>query len=97
MISIVLGLFFEGFKMTITPYSVFSILFTAILCSALAYWVQMEMQKHTTPTHAALIFLGEPVFTAIIAAIFLKEVMTASMIIGSILILAGMVVSEFVH
>lgn len=95
VMSLTLGFFFEGFRMTVTTYSIFSILFTAILCSSLAYWVQMEMQKNTTPTHAAIIFLGEPVFSAIIAAILLKETMTIAMVVGCVLILFGMVVSEF--
>lgn len=95
VISLILGFFLEGCKVTFTGYSVFSILFTGILCSALAYFVQMEMQKHTTATHAALIFLGEPVFSAIIAAIFLKEIMTIKMVFGCILILMGMIISEF--
>lgn len=95
IISLVLGFFMEGLNAKITGASLFAILFTGLLCSALAYWVQMDMQKHTTATHAAVIFLGEPVFSAIIAAIFLKEAMTLKMIIGCGLILGGMIVSEF--
>lgn len=95
VISLILGFFLEGMRVNITPSATFGILFTGIICSALAYWVQMEAQKHTSPTHAALIFLGEPVFTAIIASIFLKEVMTFKMLLGSLFILAGMIISEF--
>lgn len=95
LVTFILGFFIEGLRVNITPGAAFSILFTGILCSALAYWVQMEVQKYTTPTHAAIIFLGEPVFTAIIAAIFLKELITFKMIVGSFFILSGMVISEF--
>ncbi|TDT58435.1 DMT family transporter [Fonticella tunisiensis] len=95
LFSGILGIFFEGFKVVVTPTSVFSILFTAIFCSALAYWVQMEMQKYTTASHAAVIFLGEPVFSIIIAALFLGEAMTVKMALGAMLILLGMIAVEF--
>lgn len=92
--GLILGFAFEGLHMTFTPFSTFSILFTGLLCSAVAYGVQIAAQKFTSPTHTVVIFLAEPVFSAIIAAIFLKESMTLLMVMGCILILAGMFMAE---
>ncbi|KXZ40390.1 Permease of the drug/metabolite transporter (DMT) superfamily [Alkalithermobacter thermoalcaliphilus JW-YL-7 = DSM 7308] len=71
-----------------------AILITSILATSGAYIIQTTMQKFTSPTHTALIYSGEPVFSAIFAYILLGEVLSAKGIIGSILILLGMIVSE---
>ncbi len=66
----------------------------AILCTSGAFIVQNVMQKFTTPTHTALIYSGEPVFSAIFAYFVAGELLTSKAIWGCGLILAGMVISE---
>jgi drug/metabolite transporter (DMT)-like permease len=51
-------------------------------------------QRHMPATHAAILFALEPVFAALLAAIFLKERLTARGVVGAVLVLAGIVVSE---
>ncbi|NLV36985.1 MAG: DMT family transporter [Clostridiaceae bacterium] len=75
------------------------ILFTAVLGSALAFGGQTIAQKHTTPTHTALILTAEPVFAVIFAMIIpnaegITEMPSLSKVVGCLLILAGMLVSE---
>lgn len=75
------------------------LLFTAILGSALAFGGQTIAQKDTTPTHTALILTAEPVFAAFFAIIIpnamgITEIPSLTKIVGCILILAGMLVSE---
>ena len=65
-----------------------------ILCTAFAYIVLNHVQKFTTPTHTALIFTTEPVFAALFAYLLLGEILRINGIIGSLLILSGMVISE---
>jgi drug/metabolite transporter (DMT)-like permease len=64
------------------------------VCTSGAFIVQNAVQKYTSTTHTALIFTGEPVFSAIFAYLLLGEVMNHRGIIGSILIVAGMLVAE---
>lgn len=64
------------------------------LCTSGAYIVQNYMQKFTSPTHTALIYSGEPVFSAIFAYFVANEVLTKRAILGCVLILVGMIVSE---
>lgn len=66
----------------------------SVLCTSVAFIVQNVMQKFTSPTHTALIYSGEPVFSAIFAYFVANEVLTRRGIFGSILILLGMIVSE---
>lgn len=70
------------------------IIYTGILATSGAYIIQNIMQKFTSPTHTALIYTAEPVFSAMFSFIILREVMTAKAILGSILILSGMILSE---
>ncbi|EOC99608.1 DMT family transporter [Caldisalinibacter kiritimatiensis] len=70
------------------------IFITGILATSGAYIIQNTMQKFTSPTHTALIYTAEPVFSAIFAFILLGEVMSTKGIIGSILIVMGMILAE---
>ncbi len=76
------------------------IIYCATFASALAYLLMLRAQKYATPTHVALIFALEPVFAAIFATIIPDmmgnvELMTVSSVVGSSLIVIGIVVSEF--
>ncbi|MBU5677214.1 DMT family transporter [Alkaliphilus sp. MSJ-5] len=66
----------------------------SVLCTSGAFIIQNVMQKFTSPTHTALIYSGEPVFSAIFAYFVAGELLTRRAILGSILILIGMIVSE---
>lgn len=71
-----------------------AILILATLATSGAFIVQNTMQKFTSPTHTALIYTGEPVFSALFAFIMLGERLTTQGIFGSLLILSGMLISE---
>ncbi|QUH20040.1 DMT family transporter [Alkaliphilus sp. B6464] len=66
----------------------------SVLCTSGAFIIQNVMQKFTSPTHTALIYSGEPVFSAIFAYFVAGELLTRRAILGSVLILIGMIVSE---
>lgn len=55
------------------------------------YLVQNKMQPYTNPTHAAIIFLAEPVFSAIFST-FIGDKLTGKTLVGCALILLGMIV-----
>ncbi len=94
----ILSLFFSlGIERPIIPKGInvwSAILILAMLATSGAYIIQNAMQKFTSPTHTALIYTGEPVFSALFAYLLLGERLTAQGILGSLLILSGMLVSE---
>jgi drug/metabolite transporter (DMT)-like permease len=73
----------------------FAAAFTGLLATALAFFVQSRAQQATSPTHTALIFAAEPVFAGLFSFLLIGEVLGLRQILGSALIVAGMLVSEF--
>ncbi|WP_019241924.1 MULTISPECIES: DMT family transporter [Bacillus] len=74
---------------------IIGLLITAIFATALAFLAQTYFQAYTTATRVALIFAMEPVFAAVASYILIGETFTISMIIGCILILAGIILAEW--
>lgn len=66
-----------------------AVLGLAIVCSAFGFVMQPVAQRYTTPDHTALLFALEPIFSAILAFIFLHERFTALNYFGAVLVLAG--------
>jgi drug/metabolite transporter (DMT)-like permease len=73
---------------------VFAIAATGIFATALAFGIQVWAQQYTPSAHAALIFALEPVFAALTSRVVTKEHLGGKVLLGSALILAGMVISE---
>ena len=71
-----------------------SVIFLGVAATALAFGVQVTAQRFTTPTHTALIFAMEPVFSAFFAWLLIGEVLTGRALAGCGLILAGMIIAE---
>lgn len=71
-----------------------AILITAIPATALAFLLQTWTQKHTSPTHTAIIFTTEPVFAALFAFLLAGETFTMRQGLGAVFIIAGMLTSE---
>ncbi len=92
--SFLIAPLFENVTINLTSRLVFALLYTSLLATIFAIYIQTEYQKFTTPTHAAVIFTMEPVFAAIIARIFLSEKLSSFAIIGSILMFSGLLISE---
>ncbi len=71
-----------------------AVVVTAVLATGFAFSVQNWAQQFTPPAHTALIFALEPVFAAVTSRLVLGEHLGGRVLLGSALILAGMVVSE---
>lgn len=67
---------------------------TSILATGLAFTVQNWAQQYTAPAHTALIFAVEPLFAAVTSRLVMGERLGGRVLLGSALILSGMVVSE---
>jgi drug/metabolite transporter (DMT)-like permease len=67
---------------------------TSVLATAFAFAVQSWAQQYTPAAHTALIFALEPLFAALASRLVVGEHLGGKMLLGSVLILSGMVVSE---
>ncbi|KAB2329042.1 DMT family transporter [Cytobacillus depressus] len=72
----------------------FAILGLALICSAYGFVMQPIAQKYTTPESAGFLFSLEPIFSAILAFIFLHENMGLQGYFGAILILSGVLIAN---
>ena len=91
LLSFIPSVWLEGFKYELNLLSILAVLFTSIFCTIYAFGMQNMMQRYTSPTHTAIIFLAEPVFSAIFSQ-FIGERLSIKTLIGSLLILLGMVI-----
>jgi drug/metabolite transporter (DMT)-like permease len=66
------------------------VLYTAILCTAIAFMIQTWSQAHMTPTKVAVILTMEVVFAAIFAILFGGESLSLQALIGGILVVIAM-------
>ena len=68
-----------------------SIGITAILSTAIAFWLQTKYQSQTSANRAVLIFSLEPIFAVFFASILLNEKITVSLFIGGGIIVLAMI------
>jgi len=71
-----------------------AIAFTGVTATALAFGLQVYVQRFTTPSHTALLFSLEPVFAALFGWWLASEALGLKELIGCALILAAMLVAE---
>lgn len=71
-----------------------AVLFTGIVATALVFTLQTVVQRHTPPTHVALIFSLEPLFAALFGWLLAGETLSQRALVGAALIMAGVIVSE---
>jgi drug/metabolite transporter (DMT)-like permease len=77
-----------------SPAVIWTILVTAVGCTAIAFAIQAWAQQFTPPTHTALIFTLEPVFACFTSYLLMGERLGARSAVGAALILAGVLASE---
>lgn len=100
VLCLILSIIFEDAHKMISPEvlghpSVFiALIITSLLATALAFLIQTNFQKYTSATRVALIFAMEPVFAAFTGLVWNNETLGPKAILGCLLILTGMVLSE---
>jgi drug/metabolite transporter (DMT)-like permease len=77
-----------------TARLIFALVVTIIFATGFAFSVQNWAQQYTPPAHTALIFALEPVFAAAVSHLVTGERLGGKVLLGSALILGGMVASE---
>jgi drug/metabolite transporter (DMT)-like permease len=71
-----------------------ALMITSFFATALAFLLQTNFQKYTTPTRVALIFAMEPVFAALGGYFLANERLTIIAILGCLFIFVGMILAE---
>jgi drug/metabolite transporter (DMT)-like permease len=94
LLSLVALPFVPDQTLHLTGRLVGAILVTAVLATGVAFSVQNWAQQYTPAAHTALIFALEPVFAALSSWLVIGEHLGGRVLLGSGLILAGMVISE---
>lgn len=73
----------------------FALLFTALLSTVIAFWVQTWAQTLIDPARVALIITSEVVFTALVAVAVGQEPITFAMVVGGGLLFGAMLIVEW--
>ncbi len=68
------------------------IFYVAGACTFLPTLLTVFMQKHTSPVTVSFIYILEPVFSAIIAMLYLHEMLPLNGYLGGILVVAGAII-----
>ncbi|WP_041078087.1 DMT family transporter [Thermotoga caldifontis] len=72
----------------------FALLFTSILATVVAFWVQVKFQKDVGSNSAALIYTAEPVFASLFAFWLLAERVTSSQLVGMCILVAASILGN---
>lgn len=70
------------------------LVYLGVVASALMIWLQAWGQRRVRAVEAAILYGLEPVFAAIAAWLWLAEVLTSRALLGAVLIVAGMIISQ---
>lgn len=93
-LSILVAPFVEQIHTHFTTGLLWALLYTSILATVFATYLQTKYQRDTTPVKAAIIFSIEPVFANVIAFFAFGEFVGYIGAIGGALIIAGLLTSE---
>lgn len=75
-------------------FFIFSILFTALFCTAIAFFIQMFAQRTISATEVGIILATEPVFAAIVGYYYGGERLSEIGLIGCLFILASIILTQ---
>lgn len=80
--------------LSVTPRLIVALLVTAVLATAAAFTIQSWAQRHLPPAHTALLLTLEPVFAWLTSFLFLGERLSSRAMMGALLILGGILLTE---
>lgn len=90
----ILSFVFEKPHFPSNPVILGILAFLSVFCTGVAFIVQAVAQKYTTASHVGVIFTLEPVFAAIVAFVFAKEVLSVKSYIGAAIMVAALFITE---
>jgi drug/metabolite transporter (DMT)-like permease len=90
-----IALFFRGeMSFSLEPNGLIPLFYLGVFSTTIAFLLQTVAQKFITETKAAIILSTEAFWGMVFSIVILSEIITTKMIIGAILILAAIIVSE---
>lgn len=93
-LSFVILLLTNNLRISIPGKIMGDMIYLAVFPTFLCYTLQLNTQKHTNATHAAIIISLESVFATLLAVLFLKEKITGQMAAGFAIIFISVLASE---
>lgn len=91
----VIGLLFSGkINLSLSTQGISAIIYLGVVSTAICYFLQTAAQKHVDETKSAIILSMEAVFGTLFSIILLGEKPTLKMVIGGIMILSAVLMSE---
>ena len=94
IMSLIIALIFEPIPQISLKAGVIGIGYMVLFSSIAAFLIQNIAQTFTFPTHAAILLSLESVFGAIFSSIFWGENLTVKFVIGALIILSGIIITE---
>ncbi len=95
IVALSLSFFLEDWPDAFPPIMWMWLVLSITVGTAARFLLQTYAQGMTSPSHAAVIMILEPVWTAIIAAFWFEERMAAAQILGCSLILSALLVNRW--
>ncbi len=80
-----------------TGRTVFSLLFTSICCACVPFVLQNLALRHVSPTVVAITYVLEPVFTATFSHFLIHENLSATGVVGGVLIICGVILATLIQ
>jgi drug/metabolite transporter (DMT)-like permease len=65
-----------------------------VLGAVLPFWLSLGALRHIPPTTAGIVATAEPVLAAIVAWLWLEQVLTGWQVVGGVVVLAGIVLAQ---
>jgi drug/metabolite transporter (DMT)-like permease len=81
---------------SLTTRVIVALAITGVFATAAAFTIQSWAQRHLSPSHTALLLTLEPVFAWLTSFFFLGEHLGSRSLVGALLILTGILLSELV-
>lgn len=85
---------FESFHVVLTPKLWKAVAYLVVFTTVIAFTVQNMAQKHLSSTSTALILTLETAFGGVFAVFYLHEQLTLKMVLGCLIILAGILTEQ---
>jgi drug/metabolite transporter (DMT)-like permease len=86
--------FLETARLNVTSLFLLNLAYLAVMPTVVALYIMAKYQKYTTPTRSAVIYSMEPPIAAIFAFFIIGEQIGMIGIVGGMMILSGLIVSE---
>ncbi len=94
VIGLIVSLIMEPFPTEFPMAGVLGILYLTVFCTIIAYGLQIVGQIYVSEMKTSIILSLEAVFGTLLSVIFLGDIFTVTMFIGTVVIFIGILVSE---